>query len=188
MSANTIPNSIDLRNLPIWDFRVRVRDIEIPFISPLEVSEMSASPMPTQAQIDAKLDRWPGLFVWLWRVIAGNPRVNASDLPTDGGASHTRKTCVAMLGDSYAELVDEISTGECAQIINAYLSCQEEWMIACSRVVRATASERMRVLAPETDPAPESPSSPSMVKLVPGQKFPFDAKLNPMLHKDENAS
>tara|TARA_E500000318_G_scaffold17776_2_gene18183 strand:+ start:46022 stop:46588 length:567 start_codon:yes stop_codon:yes gene_type:complete len=176
-------NSIDLSRMPKWDFCVRLRGMEIPMISPLDAPEMNEAPMPTQAQLDAQTRRWPGVFVWLKRAVLGSPRIGLDELPQDGGAAHTRKVCTIILGEPFADLIAELSHGECAMIYTAYMGAQEEWVHACARHAKQMASEHLRT-GDEPDETP-SPSAASQTTLVPGQPYPYEAKLNPKIYHED---
>lgn len=178
-------NSIDLAAMPKWDFSVRVRGMELPMISPQDAPEINEAPVPTQAQLDARTKRWPGLFVWLWRAIFGGPRIDVKDLPTDGGAAHTRNICTIILGDAYADLVSELKHAECVQIFSTYMAAQEEWIHACSLHARERFSEHLRRQSPQ--PAQDAPKAGGMVELKPGEPYPFEARLNPLIYNDDGS-
>ena len=148
MSSTTPLNTIDIAALPAWDFCVRVRGMEIPMASPMEIGDLNASPIPEQARIDAMMKRWPGLLVWAWRAVFGGPRLSRDDIPGDGGAAHVRGVCVQILGEPMRGLIDELRTCECALIVASYMSCQGEWMHRAGQVMRERASEHLRRNAP----------------------------------------
>lgn len=186
MTNQTPLNRIDLGTLPAWDFRVLVNGMELPMISPLEAPDIDANPIPEQAEIDAKMNRWPGVWVWLWRAMFGAPRLRREDLPSDGGAAHARKVCKVILHGAYDELVDELPVGNCAQIITAYQACQDEWTHAAAQVVRERASEHLRtkqVAEPIKDHT-GSMRDAGMVPVNPGDPSVFFQHRHPMVTDD----
>ena len=177
-------NRVKLDQLPEWDFSIEIKGRVIQMISPLVAPDMNESPLPSQAQIDEQLKRWPGVFVWLWRALAGNPRIKRESLPTDGGAEFIRKQCEVILCNIHDDLVRELSTGECLQIVATYQACQQEWIAAASRNVSAQAYEHMR----KNSTQEESAGTPSGFEpMVPG-KVQFSNSYHPMLRGDSQAS
>jgi len=174
---------IDLSRMPKWDFSVRVRGMEIPMISPLDAPDMNAVALPTQEELDAKTQRWPGIFVWLKRAIFGSPRIDIRDLPTDGGASHIREVCRVILGEEFEDLVNELKTGECAIIFSAYMGAQTEFLFACEQYAAQLASEHLR--SANAQSADSGPANSQQVQIVPGQPYPFEAKLNPAVYDED---
>lgn len=146
--SGTHLNISDIDAMPAWDFTVRVRGIELPMVSPMEIGDINASPIPEQARIDAMMKRWPGVFVWAWRALFGAPRLDREDIPSDGGAAHVRMVCGKILGESHRELIDELRTCECSLIVACYMSCQGEWMHRAGQVFRERASEHLRRSSP----------------------------------------
>lgn len=189
-------STIDLSRAPIWDFFVELRGMRIPMTSPLEAMDMGTSPIPSQAQIDAQRGRWPGVFVWGWRMIFGSPQLRADMLPDDGGAAHTRATCVVILGEPHRELIDSMSTGECAQLVAAYMGAQEQWMDATRRYVAQIASERYEPTNTASTRVGNGMGNGSgagsngMTKLIPGQPLPATLQpyLNPLVRDDRGDS
>ncbi|PCI10421.1 hypothetical protein COB72_03470 [bacterium] len=168
---------INLEEAPVWDFFVTIRGMTIPMTSPLDCPDMPDAPIPSQGEIDQMTKRWPGLFVWLWRGIVGGPRVRRGDLPDDGGAEYVRDVCQVILGDEHCVLVGEMSTGECAQVIQSYKSCQNQW-------IQATHSWAGRTAGKKFDRSSSTPSATSagqpMTRVAPGGRVPMS--LNPQRH------
>ncbi|MGV6813831.1 MAG: hypothetical protein ACWA5W_02340, partial [Phycisphaerales bacterium] len=84
----------------------------------------------------------PGLFVWLWRFVVGGVRVDARSMASDGGAEYARGVVEVILGHEHHGLIETLSTGECSQIIAAYMGAQEKWLVATQRFAFAEASKR----------------------------------------------
>lgn len=159
-------NLIDPRKFPAWDFKVRVDGMDLPMISPLNAPALNPTPIPSQQKIDAELKRWPGLIVWFWRTLFGAPRLKREDLPTDGGFAHARMLCKIILCSAHDDLVDRMQGGQCAQVIEGYMACQEAWLQAASKMVRAQASEHLRMAQPSQQQVPDGfePMIPGNVK------------------------
>jgi hypothetical protein len=121
------------------------------------------------------------------RALLGSPRVRPEDLPSDGGAAHTRKVCTIIVGEHFADLIADLSHGECSIIYATYMGAQEEWMTACQRFARELASEHLRTKnTPATPTAPASAATNgNQVQLVPGKPYPFQAKFNPLLYNED---
>lgn len=175
--------TLDITEAPEWAFSIRMRGIEIPMRSPLEIGEdMPSSAIPTQAEIDRQLKRWPGLFVWIFRALFGGARFDRNDLPSDAGAAHTRRVVTAILGEHHRELIAELKTGECAQIIASYQGCQTRWMGCIHQWASELADQELGKLFPQRS-APTPRSSAVSEQLVPGGAVPamLDPSRNPLV-------
>lgn len=171
---------INLDAAPKWDFYVQVRGMQIPMAAPADCADVPHAPLPTQRELDANAERWPGLFVWAWQFIVGGPRVDRGDLPVDGGAAHTRAVCLTILGEVHAELVESLSTAECSQIIAAYMGAQEKWLIATQQFAFAIADRKFDLSGGNKAASPASETPEGMRRIVPGGPVP--AALNPKHH------
>lgn len=168
---------------PVWDFTIEMRGVELALRSPLEIGEdVPEAPIPTQAQLDARFKRWPGLWVWIFRALFGAPRLRREDLPDDGGAAHTRMVVLKMVGEHHREFIEKLTTGECAQIYATYMGLQDGWTDAIGRHATAYAEQRYAHIAPPT-PAPVARSSPIGEPLVPGGPLPdmLNPQMNPLV-------
>lgn len=170
-------NTIKLDDAPVWDFYIEIRGANLPLVSPHDATDIPESPLPAQAKIDSMNERWPGIFVWAWRMITGSPRLSEADLPKDGGAEYTRTVCKVILGQEHSELVDSLGSGECSQLVAMYMGLQEKWLIAANQYAMDIASKSLKA---------EKQAPEGMAKLVPGGPLPAILKpeRNPMVHDD----
>jgi hypothetical protein len=178
--ARQTDSVINLDEGPVWDLHVRVREMMLPMTAPADCIDMPASPMPTQQELDSQTKRWPGLFVWLWRFVVGGVRVEAESMGTDGGAEYARSVVEVILGREHRSLVESLSTGECSQIIAAYMGAQEKWLVATQRFAFAAAGKRLDRDQPAAAGSGSGSPAEGMKRVVPGGAIPM--ALNPQRH------
>lgn len=112
---------------PKWQAEISVRGVTIPLVSPLEIADLPLAPVPDQAEIDRQTGRRPGALVRLWRWLFGDPRLDRSTLPADGGAAHARVLALAMCGEHYRDFLDTLTTGEIFGVTQYYMGAQARW-------------------------------------------------------------
>lgn len=105
-----------------WDVTIEVGRFSVPTLSPLEVGEADAARTPTK----------PGVFVRLWRWLAGEPDLAAKE------TEKVRALCEMFTPATYRNVTDAMNGGELVALYSAYMGASAAW----AGRIKAEAEER----------------------------------------------
>jgi len=128
--------STDRAHLPPWTLTLSVRGIDVPTLHPYDCADATI----TMVMPDKR--RWPGLFVWAWRIVFGAPR-RPEQPPADIEKQATLRVCRALLAPNHHALLDSLSDGELLTIVQTYIGCQQVWADEVKRIAGATQRETL---------------------------------------------
>jgi hypothetical protein len=138
----------ELEHLPAFAVMVSIRGTEVPLLHPHECEDASMPmrlldpglfeelrkllELRVKEICDAAADRWPGIFVWAWRVVFGEPTIAYPKMPVmdhdpNADTEILLEFCKAVLAPEHRWVLDDLRDGELMSIAQTFIGAQTAW-------------------------------------------------------------